>query len=146
MASTRWELHLLTDWDRYSNSTSSSPYHGFLFNRGILQPFLGPASSHGLTTRAEFEKTLLEANKLRQRSHRLTLTHGDFRAHNIIVGDDGHLSGFFLFRNVRVVPWTLRIHNINTMWSEQLVMSSSFLDKREINVLRNWFLIELWTR
>ncbi|EYE96524.1 uncharacterized protein EURHEDRAFT_529937 [Aspergillus ruber CBS 135680] len=57
------------------------------------------ASSRGLTTRAEFEKTLLEANKLRQRSHRLTLTHGDFRAHNIIVGDDGHLSGFFLFRN-----------------------------------------------
>lgn len=54
----------------------------------------GPVSSHGFKSRAEFEETLLEANKLRQRPHRLTFTHGDFKAHNIMVGDDGHLSGF----------------------------------------------------
>jgi aminoglycoside phosphotransferase (APT) family kinase protein len=34
------------------------------------------------------------AKKIQQRSHRITFTHGDFKAHNILVDEEGHLSGF----------------------------------------------------
>lgn len=64
---------------------SEKQFYDHLFN---------PVSAHGFKSQAEFDDTLLQANKLRQGSHKLTFTHGDFKAHNILAGDDGHLSGF----------------------------------------------------
>lgn len=37
---------------------------------------------------------LARANEIRKYAHRITFTHGDLKAYNILVGDDGHLSGF----------------------------------------------------
>lgn len=54
----------------------------------------GPASAHGFESIAEYEKTLSHAMRLQQYFHRITFTHGDLKAHNVLVGDDGHLSGF----------------------------------------------------
>ena len=54
----------------------------------------GPASAHGFESVAEYEKTPSHAMRLQQYSHRNIFTHGDLKAHNIHVGDDGHLSGF----------------------------------------------------
>lgn len=65
--------------------TSEREFYDYLFS---------PASSHAFESPAEYEQTLLCAKKLQQRPYRITFTHGDFKAHNILVGDDGHLSGF----------------------------------------------------
>lgn len=65
--------------------TNESEFHEYL---------LSPASTHGFKSREEYEQTLLRAKKIQQRPHRITFTHGDFKAHNILVDDDGHLSGF----------------------------------------------------
>lgn len=55
---------------------------------------LSPASSHAFESPVEYEQTLACAKKLQQRPYRIVFTHGDFKAHNILVDDDGHLSGF----------------------------------------------------
>ncbi|CRL23886.1 Protein kinase-like domain [Penicillium camemberti] len=55
---------------------------------------LSPASGHGFHSTAEYTQALRQANKIRKYSHQITFTHGDFKAHNILIGDDGHLSGF----------------------------------------------------
>ncbi|RAL01568.1 uncharacterized protein BO80DRAFT_424772 [Aspergillus ibericus CBS 121593] len=65
--------------------TSESEFYNFL---------ISPASSHGFSSLEEYEQALSCAKKLEQRPHRIMFTHGDFKAHNILVDDDGHLSGF----------------------------------------------------
>ncbi|KAB8221126.1 kinase-like domain-containing protein [Aspergillus novoparasiticus] len=64
--------------------TSEREFHDYLFS----------PSSHAFESCAEYEQTLLCAKKLQKRSHRIVFTHGDFKAHNILVDDEGHLSGF----------------------------------------------------
>jgi len=55
---------------------------------------LSPALGHGFDTTSEYIEALVQANEIRKYPHRITFTHGDFKAHNILVGEDGHLSGF----------------------------------------------------
>jgi hypothetical protein len=64
---------------------SESEFHDFL---------LSPASAHGFATTVEYNQALTQANEIRKLPHRIVFTQGDFKAHNILVGDDGHLSGF----------------------------------------------------
>lgn len=59
-------------------------FYAFLFS---------PASPHGFDSTADYEEALLCAKKIQQHSHRITFTHGDFKAHNILVDEEGHLSG-----------------------------------------------------
>ncbi|KAK4864274.1 hypothetical protein LT330_010067 [Penicillium expansum] len=64
-------------------------------DEGELHDYLlSPASGHGFDSTEEYIQALTQANKIRKYSHRVTFTHGDFKAHNILVGDDGHLSAF----------------------------------------------------
>ncbi|PYH75178.1 aminoglycoside phosphotransferase family protein [Aspergillus vadensis CBS 113365] len=60
----------------------------------FFEYLISPASSHGFDSRFEFENALALAKKLSQHKYRITFTHGDFKAHNILVDDNGHLSGF----------------------------------------------------
>ena len=55
---------------------------------------LAPASAHSFDSVEEYSKTLVQANKIRSYPHRLTFSHGDLKAHNILIDQDGHLSGF----------------------------------------------------
>ncbi|PWY83830.1 phosphotransferase family protein [Aspergillus sclerotioniger CBS 115572] len=55
---------------------------------------LTPASSHGFESIVEYNQVLSCARRIQDRPHRIMFTHGDFKAHNIVVDDDGHLSGF----------------------------------------------------
>lgn len=55
---------------------------------------LAPASSHGFQSEAEYQTALQLANEIRSIPHRIAFTHGDFKAHNILVGDDNQLTGF----------------------------------------------------
>lgn len=77
--------------------SSRVPDHrmGPFANEDELHDFLlGPASEHGFSSKAGFVKALTQANEIRKYPHRVTFAHGDLKAHNILVGDDGHLSGF----------------------------------------------------
>lgn len=74
---------------------SEIEFHDFL---------LGPASGHGFDTTSEYIKVLAQANKIRKYPHQITFTHGDFKAHNILVGDDGHLSGFLDWESAGWLP------------------------------------------
>lgn len=66
----------------------------FADNLQLLEHLLSPASSHGFKNMSEYQDTLALARKLQEYHHRITFTHGDFKAHNILVSSDGHLSGF----------------------------------------------------
>ncbi|KAI9037603.1 uncharacterized protein KD926_000165 [Aspergillus affinis] len=55
---------------------------------------LSPVSGHGIKSTDEYLQKIKHANEIRQYPHLVTFTHGDLKAHNILVGDDGHLSGF----------------------------------------------------
>lgn len=44
------------------------------------------------SSQKEFEKTLEKASRLRQKRHHIKFTHGDLKAHNVLVGNDGHLA------------------------------------------------------
>jgi Phosphotransferase enzyme family len=66
----------------------------FSNDKEFYERLFGPVSSHGFESAAKLQETLACANKLNLRSHRIMFTHGDFKAHNILVDDYGHLSGF----------------------------------------------------
>ncbi|KAK2865486.1 hypothetical protein FQN49_003525 [Arthroderma sp. PD_2] len=66
----------------------------FVNEKELYEYLFSPASAHGFTSNDEYQETLLQAKKIQERPHRITFTHGDFKAHNILVDDDGHLSGF----------------------------------------------------
>ncbi|KAJ5398666.1 hypothetical protein N7465_009155 [Penicillium sp. CMV-2018d] len=84
---------------------------------------LSPASGHGFSSTSEYIQALERANEIRSYSHRITFTHGDFKAHNILVGDDGHLSGFLDWESAGWCPeyWdftTARRFGKNSWWSQ----------------------------
>ena len=54
----------------------------------FYEHLFGPASTYGFKLLSEYEETLFRAKKL-QRPYRIMFTHGDFKAHNVLVGDDG---------------------------------------------------------
>lgn len=68
---------------------------GLCADENELQDFLlSPASGRSFDTTAEYIKALAQANEIRNYPRKVTFTHGDLKAHNILVGDDGHQSGF----------------------------------------------------
>lgn len=94
-------------WDPPSQDAICSPIGTALHSSRVPDHIMGPfkdhkefydhlfypVSDHAFKSRAEFEKTLEKANKLRRKRHQIKFTHGDLKAHNVLVGDDGHLAG-----------------------------------------------------
>ncbi|OJJ78119.1 hypothetical protein ASPBRDRAFT_50908 [Aspergillus brasiliensis CBS 101740] len=66
----------------------------FRDHKSFYQHLFAPASQHGFKSVDEYNKTLATAKRLRQRSYKVKFTHGDFKAHNILINEDGHLTGF----------------------------------------------------
>ncbi|KGO75643.1 Aminoglycoside phosphotransferase [Penicillium italicum] len=84
---------------------------------------LSPASGHGFNSTADFNKALAQATEIRKYSHKITFTHGDFKAHNILVGDDGHLSAFLDWESAGWYPeyWdftTASRYGKNSWWAQ----------------------------
>lgn len=52
------------------------------------------ASARGFKSLEAFESTLAQAKQLRTLDHSIVFTHGDFKAHNLLVDDEYRLSGF----------------------------------------------------
>lgn len=65
-------------------SANEIEFHGFL---------LSSAPGHGFDTAEEYIEARVQANSIRAFKHQIMFTHSDFKAHNPLVGEDGHLSG-----------------------------------------------------
>ncbi|KAM5457577.1 hypothetical protein MaudCBS49596_000774 [Microsporum audouinii] len=66
----------------------------FSTEKDLYDYLFSASSAHGFASTEEYQETLMKARKLYERPHRIMFTHGDFKAHNILVDFDGHLSGF----------------------------------------------------
>jgi len=66
----------------------------FIDHRSFYQHLFAPASQHGFRSINEYNEALATARQLQQRPYKVKFTHGDFKAHNILINNDGHLSGF----------------------------------------------------
>ncbi|KAI9759965.1 MAG: hypothetical protein M4579_001998 [Chaenotheca gracillima] len=62
--------------------------------RELHEYLLSAASDHAFPSREEYQKTMTLAREILDMPHRVVFTHGDFKAHNILIDDDGHLSAF----------------------------------------------------
>ncbi|OJJ56535.1 hypothetical protein ASPSYDRAFT_1145133 [Aspergillus sydowii CBS 593.65] len=101
-------VHAMREWEPPSQETICSPIGTALRSsrvpNHIMGPFtdhksfykylFAPASQHGFQSVDEYNETLTTARKLQRRPYQVRFTHGDFKAHNILVDDDGHLAGF----------------------------------------------------
>lgn len=65
---------------------------------------LAPASSHAHASLEEYEQDLSEANKLRDHKHVIFFTHGDLKAHNLLVDEEHLLSGFLDWESAGCYP------------------------------------------
>jgi aminoglycoside phosphotransferase len=92
--------------------------------------YVSPASDHGFKSAAEYKEMLLRAKKIQYNLSRIIFTHGDFKAHNILVDDDGHLSGFLDCESAGWYPEYWGVYNSYEIWTRHLMISSSFLDRR----------------
>lgn len=84
---------------------------------------LSPASGHGFNSTADYNQALAQATEIRKYSNEITFTHGDFKAHNILVGDDGHLSAFLDWESAGWYPeyWdftTALRYGKNSWWAQ----------------------------
>ncbi|KAL3473435.1 kinase-like domain-containing protein [Aspergillus californicus] len=90
--------------DYYIGSVIGTAIHSFRVPMQRIGPYtseneffehlIAPANMHNLNSPTEYEQALILARGLGQRPHRNTFTHGDLHAHNILVDNEGHLSGF----------------------------------------------------
>jgi aminoglycoside phosphotransferase len=90
--------------DEQISSVNSSSIRSSRVPLHVMGPFknqkefheflLSPASMHGFASSEAFDDALTRAKKLQDKPHRIVFTHGDFKAHNILIDDEGHLSGF----------------------------------------------------
>lgn len=65
---------------------------------------MSAASSHAFGSKVEFNEVCAHANQIRDIPHRVVFTHGDLKAHNILIGEDGHLSGFIDWESASWAP------------------------------------------
>lgn len=95
---------------------NEAEFHDFL---------LSPASGHGFDTTENYIEARVQANNIRKFPHRITFTHGDLKAHNILVGEDGHLSGFLDWESAGWLPeyweYTTAMRFGATSWWSQVV-------------------------
>ncbi|QSS66541.1 phosphotransferase family protein [Histoplasma capsulatum] len=85
----------------------------FPSEKEFTQYLLSIASDHGFQSRVEYDEVWVRAERIDQRPHRVTFIQGDFRAHNILVDDDGHLSGFLDWGVGIVLRHHGRTHPVN---------------------------------
>jgi hypothetical protein len=59
------------------------------FSHEFYEYLFSPASPHSFGSITEYEHALSSSKKIKQRHHRISFTHEDFKAHNVLVDDDG---------------------------------------------------------
>ncbi|KAI1972468.1 hypothetical protein LOZ51_005976 [Ophidiomyces ophidiicola] len=121
----------------------------FTSERGLTQYLLSAASAHGFKSREEYDKALVRAKRIDQHSHRVTFTHGDFKAHNILVDDDGHLSGFLDWESAGWYPeywdYTTAMRFGQNSWWYQVAMwmgGDQYLEELNADIALNLLTVD----
>lgn len=65
---------------------------------------LSAASSHAFKSEEAFRKTLASAKEIECMHHRVVFTHGDLKHHNILIDDEGNLTGFLDWKSAGWCP------------------------------------------
>ena len=66
----------------------------FKAEQELHEYLLSPASCHGFKSLEEYQKTITQARRIINIPHHVVFTHGDLKAHNILVDENYCLSGF----------------------------------------------------
>lgn len=105
---------------------------------------LSTASTHGFNSTEDYDKALNKAKSILAISHRVVFTHGDFKAHNILVDDEGHLSGFLDWESAGWCPeyweFTTAMRFGRNSWWYQVALSlggNQYLTELECDVALN---------
>lgn len=109
-----------------SIKSSRVPKHnmGPFENKAALHMYLlKPASFHSFTSLEKYEETLALAKRTEKKPHRLVFTHGDFKEHNVLVDEDGNLTGWLDWESAAWCPeyWeftTARRMGRDTGWGQ----------------------------
>lgn len=116
---------------------------------GLTQYLLSAASAHGFQSREKYDEALVRAKRIDQRPHRVTFTHGDFKAHNILVDDDGHLSAFLDWESAGWCPeyrdFTTAMRFGRDSWWYQVAMwmgGDQYLDELEADIALNLLTVD----
>ncbi|KAL4799600.1 phosphotransferase family protein [Aspergillus venezuelensis] len=127
--------HAMRQWEPPSGNVIYSPIGTALRSTRvpghIMGPFkdhesfyrhlFAPASSHSFRSAEGYENTLFLAKRLQDRPYRVKFTHGDLKAHNILVDNQGHLSGLLDWESAGWYPeyWeftTAMRFGMNSYW------------------------------
>lgn len=105
---------------------------------------LSVASPHGFKSTEDYEQALAKAKRISTMPHRVVFTHGDFKAHNILVDYEGHLSGFLDWESAGWCPeyWeftTAMRFGKNTWWYQvaSTLGGNQYLAELECDVALN---------
>lgn len=115
----------------------------------LTQYLLSAASDHGFQSREEYDEALVRAKRIDQRPHRVTFTHGDFKAHNILVDDNGHLSGFLDWESAGWCPeywdFTTAVRFGRDSWWYQVSMwmgGDQYLEELDADIALNLLTVD----
>ncbi|OJD13801.1 hypothetical protein AJ78_05783 [Emergomyces pasteurianus Ep9510] len=121
----------------------------FANEKEFTQFLLSTASDHGFRSRAEYNEAWVRAKRIDQRPHRVTFTQGDFKAHNILVDDDGHLSGFLDWESGGWCPeyweFTTAMRFGRNSWWYQVAMwmgGDQYLDELDADIAVNLLTVD----
>ncbi|EER44377.1 conserved hypothetical protein [Histoplasma capsulatum var. duboisii H88] len=121
----------------------------FPSEKEFTQYLLSTASDLGFQSRAEYDEVWVRAERIDQRPHRVTFTQGDFKAHNILVDDDGHLSGFLDWESGGWCPeyweFTTAMRFGRYTWWYQVCMwmgGDQFLEELDVDIAVNLLTVD----
>ena len=110
-----------------------------------------PASAHGFKSAEGFKAALAEAKDIEKFSHRSTFTHGDLKAHNVLVDDNYSFSGFLDWETAGWYPeyWeftTAMKYGAGTWWYQAMLMLGADRYMDELNAERalNNLTVDSW--
>ncbi len=87
---------------------------------------LKPASSHSFASQEKYEETLALAKRVEKKPHQVVFTHGDLKEHNVLVDEDGNLTGWLDWESAGWCPPNTGNLRRHAGWEEILGGARSF--------------------
>lgn len=114
---------------------------------------LYPASAHGFDTRDEYTQALARANDIRKRHYKIVFTHSDFKAHNILLDEQGqHLTGFLDWESAGWQPeyWdfvtSMKFQRDESWWYQVVLWMGGdrYFEEREMDRAVHSLTVDSW--
>ena len=129
-------------------SAIGTQIHSRRVPRHVMGPFedkkklheylLSASSSHAFKSLEEYQATTIEARKIINMDHRIVFTHGDLKAHNVLIDDKLRLTGFLDWETAGWCPeyWdfttAVRFSRDDSWWSQGISILSGDSYKSEL--------------